>query len=476
MRRSAAAPLILRLNAERDSEDDRCISAGVIFSGSINRIRKLSINVHGIAAYMCLIDTLMRGQAPLLEYLRVDKDTDTGPFLFWDGKQPKSPVLFEGHTPKLRKLRIEATDIFPLNAPLFSSVTYLRMGLGNGHLPENLLSALENWKQLQTLILSHTLRDKYNPRLRDPLPALIHSVELPNLRLLRVHESYPCIQRFFHHLVLPASTLLDVNSPMSLRIEDSSSGNPQVVRFIRNLLSSMPSNIMSLMTSLYLHPPKTSFLIDARPELWDENIVPSMLDQPQDPDEDDDLDDAVDGPFTTKLRICVPLYRNFFLAHEAEQRIRRNIACEDYFKALFAGRHFSGLRDLTLDGCFSYSVHMWIEVFDILNGLQRLSMTAAEHHTTDELVKTLDVQLVSRHGAGGCLVLPNLASLTLSQPTRPHISAQRNLLKVLDFRHSHSSSRLAELRVSNVEDFEEEILVGLRDHAVIVCSRLQSDS
>ncbi|TFY57549.1 hypothetical protein EVG20_g8501 [Dentipellis fragilis] len=470
LRRSAGIPLTLRLNAEEEDEDAECVSAGAVFSEGIHRVRKLSVKVQGVDAYMDLIDSLMCEPAPLLEYLCIDKSVvDVLPAYgeLDDDPQIKLSPLFEGHTPRLRKLRIQAGYFFfPLDAPMFRSVTFLRISMGGGYGTEKLLFALENWKQLQTLSLSYALPGENDPDTGDLLPAPTHRVELPNLRHLRVVDSGSCTQRFLRHLAVPSSALLDVCSSVSLRTGDPFQEEPHVAPFIEDLLSSIPSNIMDPMTSLHLHPQNTSFIIDARPELWDEKTDASMLAQRWDPDEDDDCDDTADCPFKTKLNIDICLSHAYILNYDLdsnEKELCRSMTCPGYFKALFAGQHFSGLRDLTLDGCFTYSVHTWAEVFKTLNGLEQLSMTAAEQHTADELVKTLGVQ-VSRDGVDGCLILPTLANLTLSQPARLSTSAQENLLMVLRSRHLYSGSRLAKLRVSGMEDFEEAILTELRYH------------
>ncbi|TFY57552.1 hypothetical protein EVG20_g8499 [Dentipellis fragilis] len=467
LRLSTAVPMTLRLNAEegdKDAERARAFAA-IVFSGSIDRLQKLSVRVQTYEALTNIIFALMNGPAPLLEYLCLDKDSV---MLEEGGGVGKDPELrldpwFEGRTPKLRKLRIQAAYCFlSLASPMFSSLTYLRICISGGEGMDDLLTAMGNWKQLETLILAQSWPGAVEPDPHNPLPLPTRSIELPNLQQLRVRDTAFSVQCFLGHLLIPASTLLDIDGTVYPLDGEPHQPRAHEMNAMQELLSSIPPTIMAPITDMYLLPSADKIIIDVRPEAWGRGFT---LDQGGDPDEDEDedIDTLIDGPFETKLHIAIARF-----SHPDDDDDVSEIRTRGYLEAVFIGSHFSGLRNLILDVCWTYSVYTWAEVFKTLNNLQGLAMLPARHHTTEELVKTLALR-ISTDGVNEHLILPNLSKLALWQPTtRFQASAQENLLMVLRSRHLYSGSRLAKLRVSGLEDFETATLIELRYHTAFL--------
>ncbi|TFY57550.1 hypothetical protein EVG20_g8500 [Dentipellis fragilis] len=437
---------------------EECLSRSAAIPLVLNSTRqwmkKIKLSVIAPDAYMYtkLIDILTSEPAPLLEYLSLwqlapDSHEVHGDF--------QLDPLFSGHTPSLRRLRIDMPSCyFALHSPMFLSLTYLMMKLGSRYGSENLLVALENWKQLQTLILWYSLpshdTDSASPDYELLVPA--NRIELPNLQQLRLCDTSSRLQSFLSHTLIPTSALLHLNSVIA-----PIPGNPQeeqsnLASATTDMLSSIPLDITETIKAVYLCPSSVDSQLCmtalSEDELRAENGEVLVPDKGLDPDEDNRV--MVDDAFYAKLLLQLQNDEAHDMSHPS---------C---FEAIFKGLRFSGLRSMRLDGCHTYSTHTWIEVFKTINNLLDLEMCFKENDTANEVIKALGTE-ISTNGDDH-LILPKLTKLLVQHPVNFPRSTREHLATMLAIRHRYSGLKLHKLNMVNKKEFDEAILAELSSH------------
>ncbi|KAA1472719.1 hypothetical protein DENSPDRAFT_881469 [Dentipellis sp. KUC8613] len=439
LRRSRSLPLELKLVGETLSamEPDEKLRVISLAVENMHRVRELSIETsRDIFASAKLFHLLARKAAPKLEALTLSRGSDSLLGTAMGFGQEWIGQLSGGNAPNLRRLYVRSNfGHIRMQSPIFQSLTHLELSSQfrwTLESMEDLITCMETWTQMHTLILQNSLPRHMNifDFSTTPSPPPWRIIRMPHLRQLKVSDPAEYANHFLSHIQLHPLTSLSLECGNELPDELDLVLHQYNIRCLLNVLRHVPPETSSHVTSA---------VWICRADIFAIYGLAGRIDEMQNPQRHPEFTSDL------ALRLHMPV-----VVAQAERG--RDLV------AIFNALNLPKLDTLVFDISDRLSMDSWVTILRPMKKLRVLVvLMSGDGHEMEEFFRALSSPRVKD---GRSPILPFLKQLRVEQPSFP-IPTWEILLDALKARRNRKAHDLRLRVVTETELPKEDIASGL---------------